>query len=156
MTGKTLNKHPTRVFVRKGYSLLEANVKFLRFPDLRTPGWSFYGPKISMAALCKQLHKSQRKPKRMSHTSIVREKKPFPEDFSSCLEPETLPEAMPIPVTSKESKITRTVSDPAFCGAPKTEQSRAPQKKVAEASYGPWVNSDQVTILYCLQAKNDF
>jgi len=58
---------------------------------------------------------------------------------------------MPIRVTSKENKITNTVSDPGFCEAPKSEQNRVPQRKLA--SYDPWVNSNQLTIFVLLASE---
>lgn len=61
---------------------------------------------------------------------------------------------MPIPVTSKENKITKTVPNPGFQEAPNSEQTRVPKRELA--SYELWVNSNQGTVLYCLQVKNDF
>lgn len=71
--------------------------------------------KIWLAAPC--IHHSTHshpRPKGNFFTSILKEKKPFPADFSLWLGPEMFPELMSTPVTSKENEITKIVSDPAF------------------------------------------
>lgn len=65
-----------------------------------------------------QLHNSHPRPKGKFFTSILKEKKSLPADFSLWLGPEMFPKLMSTPVTSKENEITRIVSDPAFPEAP--------------------------------------
>lgn len=53
----------------------------------------------------------------MFYTSIVKKKKKVsPVDLQ--LGPKTPPQTMPLPVTSKENKITKTVPNPGFQEAP--------------------------------------
>lgn len=82
-----------------------------------------------------------------------KKKRVFPVDFLR-LGPKTPPQTMPIPVTSKENKITKTVPNPGFHETPNSEQNKVPKRELA--SYDLWVNSKQGTVLYCLQVKNDF
>lgn len=75
----------------------------------------------------------------MFYTSIVKKKKKVsPVDLQ--LGPKTPPQTMPLPVTSKENKITKTVPNPGFQEAPNSEQNRVPKSELA--SYDLWVNSN--------------
>lgn len=106
------------------YSSWEANVQFLRFPHLRTLGLSFSGLKMTVAALCHQLHTPR--PKRMFYVSTVKKKKSFPVDIL-WLGPKMPPKPRPTSATSKENKITKTVSDPASGKLPNRNQREFPR-----------------------------
>lgn len=67
---------------------------------------------------------SHPRPKGKFFTTILKEKKPFPADFSLWLGPEMFPKLLSTPVTSKEDEITKTVSDPAFPEAPIHEKKK--------------------------------
>lgn len=65
----------------------------------------------------------------MFYTSIVKKKKKVsPVDLQ--LGPKTPPQTMPLPVTSKENKITKTVPNPGFQEAPYSEQNRVPKSEL--------------------------
>ena len=89
--------------MRKDYSSLDPNVKFLRFPNLRTPGLSFY-----VAALCYQLRIISAKAKKDVLYIYWKREETFPSRLI-WLGPEMPPKPTPVPVTSKENKITTTV-----------------------------------------------
>lgn len=67
---------------------------------------------------------SHPRPKGKFFTSILKEKKPFPADFSLWLGPEMFPKLLSTPVSSKEDEITKIVSDPAFPEAPIHEKKK--------------------------------
>ena len=98
-----LNRYSVRVFVKKNYSSLEANVR--NFSNSLVSGLRACPSQVIRwlrQPRCTSARQSQPRPKGKLLTSILKEKKPFSANISLWLGPEMVCGPMPLPGTSKD------------------------------------------------------